>query len=459
MHGLTKRVKTRIFQASTPQVYAYPEVHPQKEEYRGRVNPIRLYACYNEDRSLKKRVIFVLMTLSVFVFSLNIPDVSQAIIFAASIIAIYLNYHKLIMPKFMLSIALLFSFLTVHYYMLFRYGFITGRFVIQHPILLLCCYLLGCSFGRKITPKWPIDLLWVLLAMVAGFVFFAFFSTLLSDLDIYSNNFGRAGRTGVFIWTGEVGGFGPMLGTQGTLGAVLLPAFVFGKDNRITSRYYFVASTIMIILVVAGCYANLLLINRGPFIVMIVAFFISTIVYYKFKKEKLYSHQTNIGLRGFFFTIMIMAFLMICYYIAYIDIDISNFGVASRFQNQGLSTVRYEIWKNALIATLSYPLGGRSLYIGHTYAHNTWLDIGIDTGLIPMLLLLLFHINHLKDAIKIIRSSMPNTIIFATLSILIAILCAFFTEPMFVSLIYFAMTLFFLGLIKGLSFDIDQHRA
>ena len=406
--------------------------------------------------SSKKQIIYVLMLLSVFVFSLNIPDVSQTVMFVASIIAIYLNYHKLLLPKFMLSVALLFSFLTVHYYMLFSYGYITGRFVIQHALLLLCCYLLGCSFGRKITPKWPSGLLWVLLAMVAGFVFLAFFSTLLSDMDMYSKHFGRANRTGVFIWTGEVGGFGPMLGTQGALGAVLLPVFVFGKDNRITSRHYFVASTIILILVVTGVYTNLLLINRGPFIVMLLAFFISTIVYFKLKKEKLYSHQTDISLRGLLFTVMIILVLIICYYIAYIDTDISKLGVASRFQRQGLSTVRYEIWKNALIATLSHPLGGRSMYIGHTYAHNIWLDIGINTGLIPMLLLLLFHINHLKDVIKILRTALPNTIIFAILSILIAIFGAFFTEPMFVSLIYFAMTLFFLGLIKSLSFDIDQ---
>jgi hypothetical protein len=292
--------------------------------------------------------------------------------------------------------------------------------------------------------------------MVVGFVFLALSSVLLSDMDMFSRHFGRANRTGVFIWTGEVGGFGPKLGAYSSLGAVLLPVIVFGRDNKITFRNYFVASTIILILVVTGIYVNLLAINRGPFIVMLLAFFISTIVYFKLKKEKLYSHQTNIGLRGLLFTVMIIVVLIICYYIAYIDTDISRLGVASRFRWQGLSTVRYEFWKNALIATLSYPLGGRSIYIGHTYAHNIWLDIGIDTGLIPMLLLLLFHINHLKDVIKILRTALPNIVIFAILCILIAIFGAFFTEPMFVSIIYFAMTLFFLGLIKSLSFDIDQ---
>ena len=93
--------------------------------------------------SSKKKIIYVLLLLSVFVFGLNIPDVSQTIMFVTSIIAIFLNYHKFLLPKFLLSVALLLSFLIVHYYLLFSYGFITGRYAIQHSLLLLCCYLTG----------------------------------------------------------------------------------------------------------------------------------------------------------------------------------------------------------------------------------------------------------------------------------------------------------------------------
>ena len=42
MLGLAKRTKARIFQASTSEVYGDPEVHPQREDYWGRVNPIRV---------------------------------------------------------------------------------------------------------------------------------------------------------------------------------------------------------------------------------------------------------------------------------------------------------------------------------------------------------------------------------------------------------------------------------
>ena len=48
--GLAKRVKARILQASTSEVHGDPDVHPQYEQYRGRVNPVGLRACYDEGK-------------------------------------------------------------------------------------------------------------------------------------------------------------------------------------------------------------------------------------------------------------------------------------------------------------------------------------------------------------------------------------------------------------------------
>ena len=50
MLGLAKRVKAKILQASTSEVYGDPSVHPQKEDYWGNVNPIGPRACYDEGK-------------------------------------------------------------------------------------------------------------------------------------------------------------------------------------------------------------------------------------------------------------------------------------------------------------------------------------------------------------------------------------------------------------------------
>jgi len=52
MLGLAKRVRARILQASTSEVYGDPEIHPQPEAYWGNVNPIGLRSCYDEGKRL-----------------------------------------------------------------------------------------------------------------------------------------------------------------------------------------------------------------------------------------------------------------------------------------------------------------------------------------------------------------------------------------------------------------------
>jgi UDP-glucuronate decarboxylase len=58
MLGLAKRVKAKILQASTSEVYGDPEVHPQREEYWGRVNPIGIRSCYDEGKRCAETLFF-----------------------------------------------------------------------------------------------------------------------------------------------------------------------------------------------------------------------------------------------------------------------------------------------------------------------------------------------------------------------------------------------------------------
>jgi len=58
MLGLAKRLKARILQASTSEVYGDPEVHPQPEGYWGRVNPIGIRSCYDEGKRCAETLFF-----------------------------------------------------------------------------------------------------------------------------------------------------------------------------------------------------------------------------------------------------------------------------------------------------------------------------------------------------------------------------------------------------------------
>jgi UDP-glucuronate decarboxylase len=56
--GLAKRTRAKILQASTSEVYGDPDVHPQTEEYWGRVNPIGLRSCYDEGKRCAETLFF-----------------------------------------------------------------------------------------------------------------------------------------------------------------------------------------------------------------------------------------------------------------------------------------------------------------------------------------------------------------------------------------------------------------
>lgn len=58
MLGLAKRLRAKIFQASTSEVYGDPQIHPQREEYWGHVNPIGVRSCYDEGKRCAETLFF-----------------------------------------------------------------------------------------------------------------------------------------------------------------------------------------------------------------------------------------------------------------------------------------------------------------------------------------------------------------------------------------------------------------
>src|SRR5512147_2958503 len=58
MLGLAKRVRARILQASTSEVYGDPQIHPQTEDYWGNVNPIGIRSCYDEGKRCAETLFF-----------------------------------------------------------------------------------------------------------------------------------------------------------------------------------------------------------------------------------------------------------------------------------------------------------------------------------------------------------------------------------------------------------------
>ena len=78
MLGLAKRLKAKILQASTSEVYGDPAVHPQTEDYWGNVNPIGRRACYDEGiGSMCPRATSTRVKTNCFVDQLKTPGKSR----------------------------------------------------------------------------------------------------------------------------------------------------------------------------------------------------------------------------------------------------------------------------------------------------------------------------------------------------------------------------------------------
>jgi len=58
MLGLAKRIKAKILQASTSEIYGDPQIHPQTEDYWGRVNPVGVRSCYDEGKRCAETLFF-----------------------------------------------------------------------------------------------------------------------------------------------------------------------------------------------------------------------------------------------------------------------------------------------------------------------------------------------------------------------------------------------------------------
>ena len=137
----------------------------------------------------------------------------------------------------------------------------------------------------------------------------------------------------------------------------------------------------------------------------------------------------------------------------------TEFPIIKRFEVLGLDTTgRYEAFKYMIKALLNFTniSGGRIVYIGGlSFVHNLWLDIAYSAGILPLIFLLIFHVNHLKSFIIIVRARFPLPVTITIVTVSISILVSFFMGPvMDASVPYFSATCILLGLIRRLSSDI-----
>jgi hypothetical protein len=292
-------------------------------------------------------------------------------------------------------------------------------FIILFTINIL--YLLGLSLNFEKIPFFPFSYLLINLSIFAGGIIFTYLSVVKYIGFSFSPEFViLVDRAVPSFWnSGYEAINGPSIDMYSYMGLSLsgILCIFFRRNARQKFRFLnfiFSASFLIIIslMVWSSFYSSVALGARTPILVLFASisssFLISNINVIKSRK--------NVSSR-----ILIFALLFLCFVISIEYFQSSFFrikdqaldvGIGSRLSEKGFESERYDAWQFAISHMWEYPLGGRQMPLPHglNFVHNIWLDQLYDAGIVPMLLLIMFHLLQVPFILKILMSRMRDIV-------------------------------------------------
>jgi hypothetical protein len=286
--------------------------------------------------------------------------------------------------------------------------------------------------------------MWKLLGLAGGFVVTAFLAVREALESARTGDLAIASRAASSVFAREEIMNGPVLGAFASLGMCLLPVAFCARPKEpgaeVTTWRLLAAA-----LAGLGLYSNLALQNRTPAVAMAAAIVVAVIVlpwvYPAFRTGRAVALLGLPVLLGLALNLGAVA-----------DFLASQYGVVWRFKDSGLRTERYQAWMAVLEGVARHPWGGRAIYLGGLrYAHNLWLDVVVEAGVLPLILLLAFHLSHVSCVRWVLRSRLPAMLIVALVGLGISFFTTFLVEPgMSMSIFFFPSSCYLLGLIAGM---------
>jgi len=319
--------------------------------------------------------------------------------------------------------------------------------VLSELALIVLIYLVGRSidFSKDINIKSIFYLLFIFFiayTLVIGYSYLAIKQdqplTWKGLFVVFPNEYNRLGvNGGRFIST--------IIGYYLTAMSLVFAYFAIYID-KIKKSFKIYEIIILLLLSVFALYLAALMGRRTTIVLFIVAFAVVLffrIIFDTNKKEK-------IIIVGLFLLLSLVS-----YYLFWDTIK-EHFGyIYHRLTHQGLKAARFSFWIPGLQAMLDNPVGGgHGVFVGHNMrlAHNTWIDIGKDFGIIPFILFLVFTLLHLYYFVRIIFfPKIENLLKVLLVVVMVAVFPILMIEPVFTSdKTYFAYIIFYFGLVSNL---------
>lgn len=399
---------------------------------------------FNKNKALKYKDLFwcaVIVTYSMNTF------LGSLLLLCVSPYIIYQIFNKKFDKLFFVSIYFLISFCVLFAVMMYGYGLekdLLGIIrIIYYPF---CLYVLGNTLAKNdFLYKKTYRYLYLIIGSSALYGFLSLYKT-IKLYGSMNDALSAEGRTVVNLWGDNlIAATG--LNSYISLGLSLLP-LLFLSDKSINNKKF---KIINIILFSISVYTTVQLANRTGLMITIV----STIAVILFTKK-----NVKFSIKLIMATILLFFFKLLY---SQNFMGVKNWWESSliyyRLENGALANDNPRIlaWKTAFNGLFEYPMGGRQSYIRVGYAHNLWLDVARDTGIIPYLLIISFTIAVIITLVKFMRTDHPAYLKGLIVTSSISFFITFSIEPVIEGILdYFTFFCFFIGVIQRLNVDYKK---
>lgn len=345
---------------------------------------------------------------------------------------------------FMISLVTLFTFSLVYSLMVFYYGFSASAGILGKLIYPASFLVLGYKLaGEKLNYKKNTGYLLIFVVFLSSYGFLSVLKTesIYGNMDYAIMVLG--GRLVVDLWGNNLIS-ATSLNSFLSLGLALLPVLFLSVRKKEISKFH---KLLMLLIFSFSVYATIQISSRTGILIVFSSLLISFLFTEGLNKNKI----KRILIAGVILTLGLIAFSRnVLNLRSYVESTfIYQRLISTNLQNDS----RVSTWWVSFKGLFENPLGGRETNLHLNYAHNLWLDVGYDAGIIPFLILVVFTIFALVVLMKFIKYNHPIFVKMIVLSMMTAFMVIFMFEPVLQGLgAYFTIFCYLLGTIHKMNF-------
>ena len=379
-----------------------------------------------------------ILLIGFFVYALGLPKVSPAIL----IVLLFIVLHKtrlLLQNIFVNNVFLLLAFLSTYNLLMYMYGFMNLFDAIKFGIATMGGYVLGYYFVRYLFQSQKIYMItWYIVSLSFGYVVISFFTLKYTRSVLNVSNMEDI-RFGLDIITGMKVNILHFIQLSG-IGFALLPIFFVLIFMDVDKKQKYIFGLAIFFLFILAFFASFGIAQRTHYAIALSSWFVLLTHLLLFEQD--IKTQKKIWI----VSLVILAFVLIL--IIYINNEyFFHKYMLYRFYVKGFDSERFDNWLSILLNSIQYPMGGKMFNLPvSTWAHNYWLGILYETGYVPLLFVIIFHIRHVYYLFNFIKS---NNDILIRYTILICY--TYYTSNMFLQpVLHFNKFMFIFYFLSGI---------